>query len=178
MKIVIVGAGIGGLSAAIAVGRQGHQVVVYESAPRLAEIGAGVQLGPNAVRIWFDWGLGPELLEKALNPQELFIHHWKDGCTLGHCQIAGAWDKKFDAPYIVIHRADLHSILHRHALKHGVEVIVNSRVTDFDYDTPAITLASGEKVCADMVVAADGESLLVPIRCLSLTPNRYKLVRA
>jgi 2-polyprenyl-6-methoxyphenol hydroxylase-like FAD-dependent oxidoreductase len=67
--------------------------VVYESAPQLAEVGAGVQLGPNAVRIWFDWGLGPDLLEVALNLQELFIHNWKDGRTLGHYQIAGAWDR-------------------------------------------------------------------------------------
>ncbi len=163
MKIVIVGAGIGGLSAAIAVGRQGHQVVVYESAPRLAEVGAGVQLGPNAVRIWFDWGLGPDLLEIALNVEELFIHSWKDGRTVGHCQIVGAWDKNFDAPYIVVHRAELHSILRRHALKHGVEVKVNSRITDYDFDAPAITLASGEMVRADMVVAADGGSITARI---------------
>jgi salicylate hydroxylase len=63
--------------------------------------------------------------------------------------------QKFDAPCIVIHRAELHSILHRHALKHGVEVKVNSRITDYDFDAPAITLASGEKVCTDTVAAAD-----------------------
>jgi salicylate hydroxylase len=158
MKIVIVGAGIGGLSASLALARNGHCVTVYESAPQLAEVGAGVQMSPNAVKLFFEWGVGPDLLEKAALPQSLYIHNWKDGRILGETKITPDFEKRYGAPYIVVHRAEMHEILHRHAVRAGVTVHVASKVIKYDFEQGVITLEDGQTVQADLIVAVDGAS--------------------
>jgi salicylate hydroxylase len=156
MKVIIIGAGIGGLSAGLALARDGHTVTIYESAPRLAEVGAGVQMSPNAVRLFFEWGLGPDLLAKAALPHSLYIHNWKDGRVLGQTKITPDFEKRYGAPYIVVHRAEMHEILHRHAVQAGVTVHVASKVVEYDFEGGAVTLESGQNVHADLVVAVDG----------------------
>jgi salicylate hydroxylase len=156
MKVIIVGAGIGGLSAGLALARSGHSVTIYESAPRLAEVGAGVQMSPNAVKLFFEWGLGPDMLAKAALPQSLYIHNWKDGRVLGETKITPDFEERYGAPYIVVHRAEMHEILHRHALRAGVTVHVASKVIKYDFEGGAVTFESGRTVHADLVVAVDG----------------------
>ena len=159
MKITIVGAGIGGLSSAIALARPPHKhtITLLESAPQLAEVGAGVQLGPNAVKVWLDWGLGPALLAKAALPQTLYIYRWDDGRLLCETQIAGGFEGRFGAPYMVLHRAELHEVLRRHAVGLGVKVRVASRVVEYDFEGGTVMLEGGEVVKGDLVVAVDGE---------------------
>jgi salicylate hydroxylase len=156
MKIIIVGAGIGGLSAALALSLKSHTVIVLESAPQLAEIGAGVQLNPDAIKFFFQWGLKEDILAKAAEPGTFFIHHWRDGSVLGSVDI-GRLEKEYGAPYVVVHRGVLHEILHRHAVRAGAEVRVNSRVVEYDFEEGAVVLKSGERMQADLVVACDGE---------------------
>jgi salicylate hydroxylase len=156
MKIIIVGAGIGGLSASLALARNGHCVTIYESAPQLAEVGAGVQMSPNAVKLFFEWGVGPDLLEKAALPQSLYIHNWKDGRVLGETKITPDFEKRYGAPYIVVHRAEMHEILHRHAVRAGAAVHVASKVIKYDFEQGVITLEDGQTVQADLIVAVDG----------------------
>ena len=156
MKITIVGAGIGGLSAGLALARNGHSVTIYESAPQLAEVGAGVQMSPNAVKLFFEWGLGPDLLAKAALPQRLYIHNWKDGRVLGETKITPDFETRYGAPYIVVHRAEMHEILHRHAVRAGVIIHVASKVTEYDFEGGGFTLEGGQIVHADLVVAVDG----------------------
>jgi salicylate hydroxylase len=156
MKIIIVGAGIGGLSASLALARNGHSVTIYESAPRLAEVGAGVQMSPNAVKLFFEWGVGPNLLEKAALPQSLYIHNWKDGRVLGETKITPDFEKRYGAPYIVVHRAEMHEILHRHAVQAGVTVHVASKAIKYDFEQGIVTLEDGRTIQADLVVAIDG----------------------
>ncbi len=158
MNIVTVGAGVGGLSASIALARKGHSVTVYESAPQLAEIGAGVQMSPNSARLFFEWGLGPDLLAKAALPEGLFIHRWLDGQLIAYTRIWPDFEERFGAPYFVIHRAHLHDILHRHAVKAGVNIRLSSRAVEYDVEGGSVTLDSGEIVRADLIVAADGIS--------------------
>lgn len=158
MNVVIVGAGIGGLSAGLALARSGHSVTIYESAPRLAEVGAGVQMAPNAVKLFFEWGLGPDMLAKAALPRSLYIHNWKDGRILGETKITPEFEKRYGAPYIVVHRAEMHEILHRHAVQAGVSVHVASKVTEYDFEGGSIMLESGRTIHADLVVAVDGPS--------------------
>ncbi|EXJ69311.1 uncharacterized protein A1O5_07347 [Cladophialophora psammophila CBS 110553] len=155
MKIIIVGAGIGGLSAALALALQKHSVTVLESAPRLAEIGAGVQLTPNAIKFFFQWGLEGDILAKAAIPGTFFIHRWKDGRVLGSVDVGGL-EREYGAPYVVVHRGVLHEILHRHAVRAGAEVRVNSRVVEYDFEGGAVVLKDGLKMEADLVVACDG----------------------
>lgn len=158
MKIIIIGAGIGGLSASLALARNSHCVTVYESAPQLAEVGAGVQMSPNAVKLFFEWGVGTDLLEKAALPQSLYIHNWKDGRVLGETKITPDFEKRYGAPYIVVHRAEMHEILHRHAVRAGVTVHVASKVIKYDFEQGVITLEDGQTVQADLIVAVDGAS--------------------
>ncbi|KAE8154365.1 hypothetical protein BDV25DRAFT_136061 [Aspergillus avenaceus] len=156
LDIAIVGAGIGGLSAAIALARDGHHVTVYESTAELSEIGAGVQMSPNGVRYWLNWGVGQELWDKSALPSELKIRRWKDGEFVARTELNPDFEERFGAPYIVIHRAELHSVLYRHALKQGVIVKVASRAVDYDMDAPSITLATGEIIRPDLIVGVDG----------------------
>lgn len=112
-------------------------------------------------------------------PQGLHAHNWKSGRTVGYTKIEGVWDRQFGAPYIVIHRGELHQILHRHALKQGVEIMVDCRVVEYDFHAPGIKLATGERVIADMVVAADGKSSqrwALSLLYLILTRSSHQLV--
>lgn len=156
MKIIIVGAGIGGLSAALALALDKHEVIILESAPKLAEIGAGVQLTPNAIKFFFQWGLRDDIVQKAAFPGKFFIRRWDDGEILREVKISEL-EGEYGAPYLVVHRGVLHEILHRHTVRAGAEIRVNSRVVKYDLDGSAVVLKDGEIVKADLVVACDGE---------------------
>ncbi|KAK1250332.1 hypothetical protein MKX08_010335 [Trichoderma sp. CBMAI-0020] len=159
MKIIIVGAGIAGLSLAIALGQSGHQVVILDAAPQLAELGAGVQMTPQALRYLFQWGLEEHLLAESIIPENLHVWDGNSGSFLGHVRIR-QMEAQYGAPYIVVHRAVLHSILHRHAIKAGGELLLGSNVIEYDFANGAVQLRNGKRLAADLVVAADGISSL------------------
>lgn len=186
MKIIVVGAGIGGLSAALALSLHSHQVLVLESAPALAEIGAGVQLTPDAIKFFFQWGLKDDILAKAAIPNRFVIHHWRDGEVLREINIRRL-EGDYGAPYVVVHRGVLHEILHRHAVRAGAEVRVNSRVGEYDFEAGAVVLKNGHRLEADLVVACDGTALsreellsrhiLIFGRALTRVAERYQFIR-
>jgi salicylate hydroxylase len=113
-------------------------------------------MSPNGVTWWLKWGLGESLLEKSSLPSELNLRRWRDGEFISRTQLNPDFEQRFGAPYLVLHRADLHHALYQHALKLGVTVKVASRAVNYDLDTPAITLANGEIIEPDLVVAVDG----------------------
>lgn len=155
MKVIIVGAGIAGLSLAIALTRSKHQVILVESASQLAELGAGVQLTPQAVKYLFRWGLKDDLMAESIIPDHMYIRHYEDGNLLGSVPV-NQMTARYGAPYIVIHRAALHSILHAHAVKGGTEIRLDSKVVNYNFSKGVIELHSGETLEGDVVVAADG----------------------
>lgn len=113
-------------------------------------------MSPNAVAIWFKWGLEHDILEKSSLPATLQFRGWRDGELISQNELHPDLENRFGAPYLVLHRAELHNVLYKHAVKLGVTIRVNSRAVDYNMDTPSIAFASGETVQPDLVVAVDG----------------------
>lgn len=109
-RILVAGAGIGGLTAALALARAGHSVSVLEKRTRVEEIGAGIQLSPNASRVLIDLGLGPALTRVAGEPERVMIRNGHGG-RIVDMPLGATIRERFGAPYWVVHRADLQTVL-------------------------------------------------------------------
>jgi len=109
--ILIAGGGIGGLTTALALARIGQPSIVIEQRTRIDEVGAGIQLSPNASRILIELGLGAALAKVAAEPQNLVVRSGKSGKILGRMSLGEAMQSRYGAPYWTIHRADLQTIL-------------------------------------------------------------------
>lgn len=158
-NIAIAGAGIGGLTAALALARQGHEVDIYEQAPGFSEVGAGLQLSPNAVRVLRALGLEKALDLVGFQPRGLEVRHWKNG----HCLAAEAFGEsaihRWGAPYYHIHRADLHGVLLEAVLaRPNITLHNDAHCADIGQDERSAWLqpASGGKHRHDLLVGADG----------------------
>src|SRR5690606_18292595 len=113
LEVSVIGAGLGGLTAAAALLRQGIDVTVFEQAPGLGEIGAGVQLSPNAMKVMRALGIEQEVLEVSYEPQHHIVRSWRSGRILASTRLKGALHEAFNAGYYGFHRADLHAVLQR-----------------------------------------------------------------
>jgi salicylate hydroxylase len=109
--IIVAGAGIGGLTASLALARQGFRVVVLEKAERLEEAGAGLQLSPNASRVLIDLGLQPRLAPRAITPEAISLISARSGSEIVRLPLGAAATFQAGAPYWVVHRADLQAAL-------------------------------------------------------------------
>jgi salicylate hydroxylase len=112
--IVVAGAGIGGLTASLALAAQGFRVVVLEKAERLEEAGAGLQLSPNASRVLVDLGLQPRLGARAVTPDAISLMSARSGGEVSRLPLGEATTARAGAPYWVVHRADLQAALQAH----------------------------------------------------------------
>src|SRR5277367_2508833 len=109
--IIVAGAGIGGLTASLALAKQGFRVVVLEKTERLEEAGAGLQLSPNASRVLIDLGLQPRLVARAVTPDAISIMSARSGGEIARLPLGQAATFRAGAPYWVLHRADLQAAL-------------------------------------------------------------------
>jgi salicylate hydroxylase len=116
--IIVAGAGIGGLTASLALAAQGFRVVVLERAERLEEAGAGLQLSPNASRVLIDLGLQSRLAERAVSPDGISIMSARAGGEIARLPLGEAAAFRAGAPYWVMHRADLQGALLAHVSDH------------------------------------------------------------
>ena len=146
----IVGAGIGGLTAAIALAQRGVRVRVFEQAPELLEVGAGIQLSPNAMKVLIALGLREALKKVAFEPNSAVIKNGHSGKNYVSVPLKGTAALVFGAPYYHIHRADLQAILRNKATAEGVEIILNARVESYD----RVGFSGVER--ADLSIGADG----------------------
>jgi salicylate hydroxylase len=160
--VAIVGAGIGGLTAALALSRRGRPTVVLERRTALDETGAGLQLSPNASRVLLDLGLGPALRRVATEPPRVTIRRAASGETIGAVALGASMRERFGAPYWVVARADLHRILLDAVRgRPDIRLLVGRSVAAVSDGKAAATLTverSGgrETLHADAVVGADG----------------------
>ena len=155
LKIVIVGAGIAGLSLAGLLGHAGHRVIVLEGAPAIAEVGAGISCSPNQTRLLRRWGLDDRLRKHIDTLSSINLRRWEHGEILGTAPLMPQVEKKHGAPSYMIHRADLHGALLDDA-ETVAEIRVNSIVVSVDFDKPSVALQDGTSVDANLIVAADG----------------------
>ncbi|WP_406453030.1 FAD-dependent monooxygenase [Streptomyces sp. NBC_00876] len=111
VRIAVVGAGIAGLTAALSLSRAGMRCEVFEQTRNLREVGAGVQLAPNATRLLHRLGLGRRLSQVAVRPSAVEMRSWDENQLLGRTELGDACEELYDAPYYTVHRADLHQAL-------------------------------------------------------------------
>ena len=110
-KVAVVGAGIGGLAAALSLLKRGVDVEVYEQAPALKEVGAGIQISSNGTRVLYALGLEEALERVQVLPSRREIRHWSTGETWNWFELGAATRERYGTPHVMLHRADLHGLL-------------------------------------------------------------------
>ncbi|MEQ5778521.1 3-hydroxybenzoate 6-monooxygenase [Thalassospira sp. NFXS8] len=158
-EVVIIGGGIGGLAAALALSQIGKQVCVLEQAPEFAEIGAGIQLGPNSYKMFARLGMIDEVNAISAFPDDLIMRDSITAKIVAKIPAADDFRKRFGYPYAVIHRADLHkTFLRKCEDSDRITLLVNSKVVDIAERDKTVTVRTedGVTVTADALIGADG----------------------
>jgi 6-hydroxynicotinate 3-monooxygenase len=167
-SFAVIGAGIGGLALAGLLMRRGAQVTVYEQANQFQRIGAGIQMSPNAMRVLRALGLEPQLRQEAYAPQAWVARDWNSGEYLSELTFGAEAERRYGAPYLLMHRGDLHAALA--AAVPPEHIVFNKKLVGFDRKGAGLDLGftDGTHIWADAVVGADGvhsrvrETLLGP----------------
>ena len=156
--MVIVGGGIGGLAAALAAARAGRAVRLLEQAPAFAEVGAGIQLGPNVVRVLQSWGVGDALRRVAAFPAQLEVRNALTAETLGVLPLGEHAVARYGAAYATVARADLHTLLLQAVQTHPVDLQLATILTQVQQDADGVHLqtAGGDRWQTPLLVGADG----------------------
>ncbi|KGO74770.1 Monooxygenase, FAD-binding [Penicillium italicum] len=152
LEVIIVGAGIGGVAAALTLGLRGHHVTILEAAPKIMEVGAGIQVSPNMLRLFDRWGVSDLIHAQDVALEHIHVRRWDNGKLLGTMPVNKTFGQQ-----VVIHRADLHNaIIDRALALPNVELRENSTVTDVQFCPASVSLANGEIIRGDVVIGADG----------------------
>ena len=158
-RILIAGGGIGGLSAALGLARAGFQITVLEKAAALGEIGAGIQLGPNAFHALDYLGVGPAARAIAVYIDKLRLMDASTGEDITAIDLGEAFRTRFGNPYAVVHRGDLHGVLLQACRAHErIDLRVKSQVVGYEQDGSGVTvrMESGETAHGHVLIGADG----------------------
>ncbi len=164
LPFLVIGGGIGGLAAALALVRRGYDVTVLEQAAEIGEIGAGIQLGPNAFHAFDALGVGDKTRARAVFTDEMIMHDAVDETLVGRIPTGEAFRKRFGNPYAVIHRVDIHSSLLESAQETGrVKFVTSTRVVRIDQDADSVTLTdqNGKTYRGVAAIGADGGKSVV-----------------
>lgn len=156
LKVIVVGAGLGGLTAAAALSKRGIEVTLLEQASQLGEIGAGVQLAPNAIKVLRALGLEKRAAEVGFEPNAHVVRNWNDSAVLAYTPYKGVLSNVFGAAYYGYHRADLHEILRSAVPSDAIRLSAKCVGVREEGDQAVVMLADGTELKADAVVGADG----------------------
>lgn len=159
MKIIIAGAGIGGLTAALAVGRLGHRVTLLERAAQIDDVGAGIQISPNALKVLDALGVGEGVRRCAFRPRALEMRMGRSGRGIFSVPITDAATADWGADYLHLHRPDLiAALLEEVRSATNIRIILGQRVSEYSQSPEAINVRCGDgtTINADLLIGADG----------------------
>lgn len=166
LPVLVSGGGIGGLAAALALVRQGFAVQVFEQAPEIGEIGAGIQLGPNAFHAFDALGVGDKTRSRAVYTECMVMHDALDETLVGRIETGEAFRQRFGNPYAVIHRVDIHSsLLEAVQETDQVEFHTSTRIEKVEQDTHTGVVTAidqnGKRWLGQALIGADGGKSVV-----------------
>jgi salicylate hydroxylase len=156
LRIAVVGAGIAGLTVAAALSRAGLRCTIFEQAPTLGEVGAGIQLSPNATRVLHGLGLADHLNRVAVRPQSIQMRRWDGGDVLMRTVLGAECAAMFGAPYYTMHRADLHAGLHGLVPEGAVQLRRRCVAVEERAESVELRFDDGSTATSDLVIGADG----------------------
>ncbi|GAA6040191.1 hypothetical protein JCM8097_004174 [Rhodosporidiobolus ruineniae] len=156
LNVGIVGAGIGGLASAVGLASRGFQnVTIYESAPEIGEVGAGIQVAPNFCRVLTHFGILERLKKQAVRLEKSSVRRYINNEQLNTTSFANL-EKEYGYPTFVVHRGDLHRALLDRALELGAKLKTNSHVEDISFEETSLNIRGVGTVKHDVLIAADG----------------------
>jgi salicylate hydroxylase len=158
-KIIILGAGLSGLTLALSLLREGFDVTVLEQASKLGEVGAGIQISANGARVLHHLGLEEALAKVAFHPESGEMRHWQTGAVLITRPLGDTSVERFGFPYYHMHRADFHGVLETAVRKTAPDAVyLNAKVSRIEQDGDRVhaVTAGGETVSGDILIGCDG----------------------
>jgi salicylate hydroxylase len=158
-KIIIAGAGLGGLTAALALLKRGFDVEIYEQTTNLREIGAGVQIAANGNRVLYDLGLGAAMERIGTTPTGKEVRLWSTGKSRKFIDLNASSTQKYGAPFFLVHRADLHDELLKAVLSIKPNAVhLGARCVGFQDSgkSVGVSFENGASVEGDLLIGADG----------------------
>jgi 6-hydroxynicotinate 3-monooxygenase len=172
-RIAVVGAGLGGMTAAGFLQRAGFAVTIYEQAPAFSRIGAGIILSANAMKVLRRLGIEEMIVKTGIKADCYISRAWDTGETMYQIEFDAASERRFGGPYANIHRGDLHAVLEKGVAPHSIAF--NHRLVALDETGDAIRLSfdNGVKVDADIIIGADGINSKVREYLLGTEPPRF-----
>jgi salicylate hydroxylase len=175
-KILIAGAGLGGLAAASFLMKEGHDVEVYEQAPQLEEVGAGIQISANAMHALRSLGLEESITKVGVRPGAYVFRLHDTGEEIQRFALSEEHERLHGAPYTQMHRADFHNILADRARAFKSDVVrLNKRATGFTETADGVTLdfADGTSAKGDILIGADGLKSVARKQIVGEVPATY-----
>ncbi len=154
-RVAIIGGGIGGLSAALALEQRGIEVVVYEQSPQLGDIGAGLNLSPNALKVFRALGIEESVTGIGYQGDFQLIRNWNNGRLISRVDRKG-FAARFGAPHLTVHRADLTEILARALKRAEIKLGARCIAVESGGATAGARFADGSTAEADAIIGADG----------------------
>lgn len=176
MKIIIAGGGIAGLASALSLAGQGHQITLLEQAAAFGEVGAGLQISPNGMRVIAALGLEDELRAVAFEPTRIELRFGESGQVIFDVPLSDRAMDRWGAPYLHVHRADLLDVLVKAAEAHdAIDVRFGSRVQSWNsmLNQVEVHLNHGEICRADVLIGADGIHSIVREQMLGPDVPRF-----
>lgn len=158
MTIVVSGAGIGGLTAALCLAQIGKSVIVFERSPAFEEVGAGLQCGANAMRVIDQLGLSEQLRKLAVDPEYIDFLHYSNGSVFNRMVLGDSYAQRYGTRYLHVHRADLHAVLLEACEKNpDINLKPGTAVESFlEHEDEVDVMTAGGTVKAECLVACDG----------------------